>query len=317
MRTDLVFNELSLTPLVATNLAAQGAMDNFIATIKACRTVGIGGTFRIPEGFHASALAPDYPIARWLNDQTVSKEKKLFIGALAIKTPYLGGLLGTSDANGFDEAEFQFDGSQADGLGVAYILDAVGISLSVSPPWHEPLVTITQLILNEVTGQVDDNKVSVRHVSRPDHVGAQGRELRQAEDAAVVSGTSLWNACPQLFSKLRFCASVEPQVRALTWGVGGLAVVFRTFRELHAVCENWLEGTFDSTGIPNTTREGPATLQQFAEERTFMTPDGIAEVFSWHVKRGSIRIHFVPDAEAKTCLVGYVGPHLRTVKNKN
>jgi hypothetical protein len=140
-------------PLVATNLAARGAMDNFIATIKACRTVGIGGTFRIPEGFHTSALAPDYPIARWLNDQTVSKEKKLFIGALAIKTPYLEGLLGTPEANGFDEAEFQFDGSQADGLGVAYILDAVGISLSVLPPWHEALVKITHRTLNEVTGR--------------------------------------------------------------------------------------------------------------------------------------------------------------------
>lgn len=291
-------------------------MDNFIATIRACRQVGIGAILRLPEGFHYCELAVNYPIARWLNDEDVNKEKKLFIGTLATKTPYFEDLLDTTEANGFDEAEFAFAGNPANGLGVAYILDAVGISLSQSPPWNDALVRIIYRTLNNVTGEVDDNEENVRHVSDPHHVAGHGLELRNAENASVVSGASLWAACPRLFPALTFCDAVELQIKGLTSGSGGLSVVFRSFRELQTLCEHWIQGTFDSRGIPNTTPEGDATLQQFGEERTFTKPDGVAEVFSWHMKRGRLRIHFVPDGVTKTCIVGYVGPHLRTVRNR-
>jgi hypothetical protein len=316
LRTDLVFNELSLLPPYGSNLAAQEAMDTFIATIKACRQVGIGAILRLPEGFHYCELAVNYPIARWLNDGDVNKEKKLFIGTLATKIPYFEDLLGTAEANGFDEAEFVFDGNPANGLGVAYILDAVGISLSQSPPWNGALVRIIYRTLNNVTGEIDDNEEDVRHVSSPDQAAWHGLELRNVENAAVASGASLWAACPRLFPALKFCGAVELQIKGLTWGSGGLSVVFRSLKELQTLCENWIEGPFDSRGIPNTTREGGATLQQFGEERTFTKPDGVAEVFSWHMKRGTLRIHFVPDGVTRTCIVGYVGPHLRTVRNQ-
>jgi hypothetical protein len=291
-------------------------MDNFISTIKACRAQGIGTYLRIPVGFHVSELTTGYPIARWLNDQGVDREKRLFIGTLATKSPYFEDLLGTTAATGFDEAEFAFNATRADGLGVAYLLDAVGISLSTSPPWNATNLRIVHRTLNDESSEIEEKEVDVRHVSSPEHSNAHAAELRNDQVDAIVSGSKLWDAGAELFTRLAFCDSVKPQIAGLTSGAGGLSIVFRSLLELQALCETWIEGTFDSRGIPNTTRESGATLQQFGEERTFTGPDGVARVFSWHIKRGSIRIHFVPDAENRSCLIGYVGPHLRTAKNK-
>ena len=316
MRTDLVFNELSLLPPSATILGAHDAMDNFVSTIKACRTQGIGTYLRTPIGFHFSELATGYPIARWLNDQGVDREKRLFIGTLATKTPYLEDLLGTTEARGFDEAEFAFNAGRADGLGVSYLLDAVGISLSTSPPWNATNLRIIYRTLNEVSSEIEEKEVDVRHVSTPEHSNTHATELRNVRVDAILSGSRLWDARAELFTRLTFCDSVGPQIAGLTSGTGGLSIVFRSLVELQALCEAWIGGTFDSRGIPNTTRESGATLQQFGEERTFTGPDGVARVFSWHIKRGSIRIHFVPVAEKKSCLIGYVGPHLQTARNR-
>jgi hypothetical protein len=316
LRTDLVFNELSLLPPSPTILGARGVMDNFISTIKACRTHGIGTYLRTPMGFHASEIATGYPVARWLNDQGVDREKRLFIGTLATKAPYFEDLLGTTEARGFDEAEFAFNGVRADGLGVAYLLDAVGISASTSPLWNATSLRIIYRTLNDESSEIEEKEVDVRHVSAPEHSNTHAAELRNDQVDAIVSGSRLWDARAELFTRLAFCESVGPQLAGLTSGTGGLSIVFRSLMELQALCEAWTDGTFDSRGIPNTTRESGATLQQFGEERTFTGPDGVARVFSWHIKRGSIRIHFVPDAENKSCLIGYVGPHLRTVKYK-
>jgi hypothetical protein len=271
---------------------------------------------RTPASFHVSELATGYPIARWLNDQGVDREKRLFIGTLATKSPYFEDLLGTTEAKGFDEAEFEFNATRADGLGVAYLLDAVGISLSTSAPWNATNLRIIYRTLNGESGELEEQEVDVRHVSTPEHSNTHAGELRNDQVDAVVSGPKLWDARAELFTRLGFCESVGPQIAGLTSGTGGLSIVFRSLMELQALCESWIEGTFDSRGIPNTTRESGATLQQFGEERTFTCPDGSAREFSWHIKRGSIRIHFIPDAVNKNCLIGYVGPHLRTAKNK-
>lgn len=51
--------------------------------------------------------------------------------------------------------------------------------------------------------------------------------------------------------------------------------------------------------------------------RTFRTPYGKEEFFSWHISfAGNFpgRIHFIPDAEHKVGIVGYIGKHLPTGK---
>jgi hypothetical protein len=317
MMNDLVFNELSLTPRLADVATARQSMERFVETITATRRGGIANSLRIPESFFASSLADGYSIANWQHDQVVPKEKRLFLGLLATKSPYLDGLLGDAVADSFDRSDFLFDNMQAQGLGVAYLIDAVCISLSNAQHWNATSITIRFQTIDETTAEILDRAVEVRHVSEPDHVAVHVVQIRIQRLDAVNSGMMLWVGCNEVFDKLRFCAEVEEQMKSLTMGTGGIPLILRALRELQAVCESWQSGAFDNRLIPNTTREGEATLQQYGEERTFTKPDGVPEVFSWHIKRGAFRIYFIPNAGDRTCLVGYVGPHLRTVRNRN
>lgn len=317
MVTDLVFNELSLTPRLADANAARQAMEKFLTTITASRKGGIADSLRIPENFFASFLADGYSIANWQYDQAVPKEKRQFLGILATKSPYLDGLLGDAVADRLDRSDFLFDNVQAMGLGVAYLLDAVCISISSAPPWNAASITIRFETIDETTAEISDHAVEVRHVSEPDHVELHVAKRRIQQLDAINSGTALWVSCNEVFDRLRFCAEIETQMKSLTMGAGGILLILRALRELQTVCEAWQSGAFDSRMIPNTTRESEATLNQYSEERTFTKPDGVPEMFSWHIKRGAFRIYFLPNAADHTCLVGYVGPHLRTVRNRN
>jgi len=314
---DLVFNELSLTPRFVDVAAARQAMERFVATITASRKGGIAGSLRVPENFYASDLTGDYSIANWQFDKDVSREKRLFLGQLATKSPYLDGLLGSAVADRFDRSDFLFGSTRALGLGVAYLLDAAGISLSNAAPWNTTSITIQFATVEETSAEILDRAVEVRHVSEPDHVAVLVAQIRTQRLDAVDCGTALWICCNEILDRLQFCAGVETQMSSLTMGTGGVPLVLRALRELQGACEAWEDGAFDSRTIPNTTREGEATLQKYGEERTFMKPDGEPELFSWHIKRGAFRIYFIPNPNDRTCLVGYVGPHLRTVRNRN
>jgi hypothetical protein len=317
MATDFVFNELSLGLPYPDIFAAHTAMDNFIAVLKASRDASFGVTLRIPMEFWNLLLAANYPIAAWYQDQSVSREKRLFIGTLSTKSPFFEGLLNNHAADEFDRSEFLMDGAQSGGLGVAYLINGIGISLSTLAPWDRDYVRITFRTLNSLTVQVEDELVEVGHVSNLTHVNFHAVRLRNLRISAINTGSGLWDARSELFERLDFCDSVREQIHSLTTGTGGLSIVCRTFGELQAYFESWQGGQFDSRMIPHTTRESETALQQFPDERTFSTPSGKRELFSWHVKRGHIRIYFTPDAATKRCLIGYVGAHLRTAQFRN
>lgn len=311
---DLVFNELSLTMEFADIAATRESMNRFVSTIKAARVAHIGGPLRVPENFFTHPLSDGYTIAHWQYDEAVPKESRLYLGVLATKSPYLENLFGDPVADKFDRSEFSFDGALALGLGVAYLLDGLCISCSNAVPWNTTLIAVQFHVIDEVSCEILSRPVEVRHASDPAHIVVHATDIRTRRLAAVDSGSALWSCCSETFMRLQFCPAVEAQVRALTMGAGGVSLVLRAFRELQEVCDAWTEGPFDSSTIPNTTRDGEATLRQFGEERTFVGPDGSSEIFSWHVKRGALRIYFSPKADNHTCLIGYVGPHLRTVR---
>ncbi|MCI0674045.1 MAG: hypothetical protein L0Y64_26665, partial [Myxococcaceae bacterium] len=55
---------------------------------------------------------------------------------------------------------------------------------------------------------------------------------------------------------------------------------------------------------------------QFGAERIFLCPDGERRVFRLHskVRVGEWRVYFIPDRESGRVTVGYIGPHLSTVR---
>jgi len=62
--------------------------------------------------------------------------------------------------------------------------------------------------------------------------------------------------------------------------------------------------------------ESSMTLEMYGRERTFRCPDGQKRLFSWHLRLTphAWRIHFYPDEQTKTLIIGYIGHHLPTVR---
>jgi hypothetical protein len=316
MVVDLIFNERSFLPRSATVVDARTKMSRFADIVKDARVSGCGGVVRVPNNFRFESLAPGYALEQWLVDGAADRDKRLYLGALGIKLPYFEDILGSPASERFDRSEFQFGNAEVHGLGVAFVVDGIAISLVSDAPWHGRFISITYRTVDEVSDTVTGQDVSVRHISEAGHATLHLAEMANQRLLGANSGEELWELCDGTLDRIAFCASVEPQVKALTPGAGGLNVIKRTLGEVQSACRLWLEGGFDCKWIPNTSPEGEATLKKYSEERTFTKPDGTSAVFSLHIKRGNLRIHFIPDAVSHSCLIGYIGPHLRTVRNK-
>jgi hypothetical protein len=228
--------------------------------------------------------------------------------------PYLEGISDTGITDQSGRSDYLFREEQAHGLGAAYLLDGVAISIRSSVPWYGPTIEIGVRTLSPDAENIDESTAIIRHVSVITHVLSHAADIENEQIAQIYSGEELWKSCSTLFSNIDFCPRVEADMKALTAGTGGLGVVRRALREMQMMCSSWNGSKFDAKLLSNTTPESKATLDQFGDERTFERPDGEYEQFSWHMKLGAYRIYFSPNPENKTCLVGYIGRHLQTVR---
>lgn len=81
------------------------------------------------------------------------------------------------------------------------------------------------------------------------------------------------------------------------------------------------DGKFDKEKVGFGCREESESVKnndRLRKMRTFELPDKSEQFFSWHISfSGNFpgRIHFLPDAEKKVGVIGYVGKHLPTKKH--
>ncbi len=79
---------------------------------------------------------------------------------------------------------------------------------------------------------------------------------------------------------------------------------------------SWVGGSFEPGALPSKiTPESDQTLQQFRQEHTFLCPDGIERLFSWHARYtpGDGRIFFFPDEGRRKIIIGHIENKLPTV----
>lgn len=87
--------------------------------------------------------------------------------------------------------------------------------------------------------------------------------------------------------------------------------------QLQTYCQEWTEDRFDPKQLPTrASPESQVTLNQYGKERTFRCPDNRERTFSWHLRLtpGAWRLYFIPRKETRQMIIGYIGPHLPTVK---
>jgi len=316
----MVLNELSLRSLAADEHVARQRMSDLVLTAMTATKHGVKRVIRTHNNLNAEMLAPDYPVARWRNDNMVDLELRRFFRTLITKYPFLEDISDSNIQDSFGLSEFFHVEDQAIGLGVAYWLDALAVSLRSEEFWcHSGLqLRIMQLDENE---EVTEGVGEIPHASSVEHVQEHlvwiKERLRQNDSISVRDGVAIWAHKEDWFPSLYFSEKAREQMQALSSGNLLLMPIVKRLHELEEFCKTWFEGAFDQNKMASkVTNESEATLEMFTAERTFRCHDGIARTFRWHLRLspGSWRLYFYPLVEERKLIIGYIGPHLRTVR---
>lgn len=317
MPVEMVMNELSHQDPTQNIHTAKNLISILIQTILAATEVGVTRVLRMNESFFENQLAPDYFLQNWLNDNNVDREERLFFLTIATKIPYLQDLEASKITEPAELSEFFYEGKKADGFRYAYWLEAIAVSLLSDSRWDTARIDkIAVQKLNENSGDLEEDTVSVNHASRPEHLDHHIDWINEHIQDSIQDGNDLWFRRTDLYPSLDFCNSVSKQLRRLYFSNSVFRQVKQRLYELQLFCNNWHEGAFNSERLPTRARpESETTLQQYGAERTLMCPDGIERVFSWHVNLnpGAWRLYFFPLGNERRMIIGYIGPHLRIV----
>ncbi len=321
MDLEMVFNELSLRSSALTIEQARQQMTKLISTVTTATKKGVSRVLRTDEDFLVAQLAPDYSLMKWRNDSEVERDEKQFFRLLTTKTPYLDGLPDAQQAA--LTSEFFYQGytppQPAFGLGYAYLLEAVAISLSSAKRWQYPSIQLERHWIEE-DESISLEEIEVRHCCDPSHVDMLQDWIAKRLQTSVRDGADLWDRRNSLFPALSFCESVADPLQELRGASATLRQVVKRLFELEVYCRDWQEGGFEPEKIPSkVSPESQATLEQFRQERTFTCPDGASRTFSWHLRLtpDAWRLYFFPEASTRSIIIGYIGQHLRTVNDPN
>ncbi len=317
MAIDMVLNELSLQSLASDASIARQRMSDFIQTVRDVKAqASKQAILRTQYNFHTSLLSPNYSIQQWLNDSEVDREEQRFIKTLITKAPFSQDVLNTEVQdldNKIGSCEFFYQGEVAIGFGVACILDIIPISLRSKPCWDCSYLDLDLIRIDE-----EDEKITIIHASCKEHLQDHIEWFKARLRREVFNGAMLWDKREDLFPNLQFCDSVKYQLQKLRTGDIMLNPVEKRLSDLQKYAASWLNGAFDSDKVAcKATLESEATLNQYAQKRTFTCPDGQNRVFSWHIRLtpSAWRIHFYP-SQVGQIIIGYIGRHLPTAKFK-
>ena len=150
------------------------------------------------------------------------------------------------------------------------------------------------------------------------NVGKIVESEKRKQQLIISSGSELWEKRKQLYPHLVFCESVKKQLEEAR-----VSIQIQTIMKRIQILEDYFatyDGEFDKSKVGYGCRNESETVKNdrdLKECRKFLTPFGKEDFFYWHISfAGNYpgRIHFLPDAEHKVGIIGYIGKHLPTKK---
>lgn len=315
MDLEMVLNEASLHTPAADISKARQLMSELITTVRTATSQGVKKVIRTQSDFQSTLLASDYPVARWRNDNEVDREARRFFRTLTTKAPFLADVSDSKLEDTVNLSEFKHQGTPANGLGIAYLLETLALSLVSEQCWDCSRLKMELRRLDE-NGEIIDEIVEIIHASRSKHVQEHVDWIKKRIRTGVNDGVELWNRREELFPNLELCDAVSKQLQNIRAGQLELQPIVKTLFELQNYCQNWKTGSFNLEGYAlEESKESEATLNKYSKERTFRCPDGKERLFERHIKLRfcNWRIHFFL-VKPGTVIIGYIGRHLPTVK---
>lgn len=290
-------------------------MSLLVITISLATDLGVKKILRTHGNFYSEVLAPQYTVGCWLTDRSVDLEIKRFLYSLATHAPYLEGIEDSTLIETFNISEFYFEGEKAEGLGIAWLMESIAISLHCGGRWAKDLIEVTVEMLDD-NGEVERKTVGVNHASSPENIGNHRSWILNQIKANITDGRDMMDRKINLFPSLIFCGNTEKILSNLKGSDPLFRQITKRLFELKEFCSVWVVGDFDKNKILSKVNpESPETLAKYKKEHTFVCDNGDAYIFSWHVyiTPGPWRIYFYPISSLRKIFIGYIGKKLPCV----
>lgn len=254
-----------------------------------------------------------YTVHHLLND--IGRDQMIWFKHLVRKGPYIESILDNSLA--YHECLFGQEDVTSTSLAGAIFLEGTLSSLQDTDRFSSEHIS-----LKYREGDLPFNDYSVWNAFDPGNIDQLVRKISTDIIENLSSWNDFWERRSALFPELSFCECVKEQLQRLSFSVTNVKIIRRHLTAMDGYCKRIREEQagftpdYTAMGI-RASGESPKTLARYGYQREFECPDGRVRLFSWHTKQygKNLRIHFYPpDEETDILIIGYIGPHLDTIK---
>jgi len=315
MDIDMVLNELSLSPLARDKQTARQRMLNLLDTANMATDHHINKAIRVYGQFYNTEISPGYSVYDWLINNDLDPDERQLLGEYLRKKPFLDNWQDTPIKDEKLLSDFFYNEEPAEGLGFAFMLRSLALSVRYEPPdprWESSSITLKRTWIDkEDDNRLKPEEVQVVHASKVEHIQELIPWIEERIKTSVRHGNDLWQRKEELFPNLEFCEDVRKQLREVHYGIKLESIITRLL-QLQDYCKKWKSGNFSiiTRRRPGDTRqESRETLNHkiYGPMRIFRCPDGEDRTFSWHmsVECDSFRVNLLDTGQEKRPLAGF------------
>ena len=314
---ELCFNELSLSEQCSEEQAVYKLNGLLDVVRKAYAISAAKPTFRTECGFRNIEISKNYTVSKWMGN--LQREARLFMLSMLDRSPYID----EKDASVYEQYRLSYfvskdvDEHEAKGLGAAWLLDGVAVSLAGIKEWNKLLVSIRQQKIDD-SENIDEVDIDVRNAVSVAHMEVHKSYYGGIDycERQLDSLGQLQKLGQKFFPAIVFGDTVYDWLEKNTLSSAAFQrIIHHLYRLNQFFSEQVACGNCNLRILPRCSNESESTMNQFSNRRNFLFK-GRNYNCEWHLKLNTdnIRIHFFPDFANGKAYVGYIGPHLPTRK---
>lgn len=326
MQAELVFNDRSVAQAV-TPATAQGwftdmmqAVADLIATELAAPVLHSN-----LDLYAIDLIQGHYGFQEWVAEEQTDSDLRRLAWELTTRTPVNRELLASArQTDDFERSDYLLeDNSVCTALGVALAWDGIAVSLPSEQRWRTTAIAVRQHLFEP---DLDPNHYQVvhhqvPHVSQPAHVDPVETHWRQAAGRRIASTEALVTHWSSLFPRLDLCLEHQHTTLTHLGDPNVRASLIERLMALDTACAAWQNSPSGQPTYGFRARpESRATMaaDKRAQQRRATCPQRGAQEFVMHadLQPKGYRLYWFENTTDRRICIGYVGPHLETVKHK-
>lgn len=312
-----VFNELSARIPADTHDEGRRRMDDVVDALGVAMAGHPAELISVGEpSIWEATLAPGCSVRDWW--AMADRDRRGFLGRIAGKTE-LPSEVSEALKERFYCSEFvplgpnANDSQDARGLGAAYLLDGIGVSLPSENQWRRVRIPLRHLWLDDNCCERQED-IEALNLSRRRQAEQLSEILLQRRQSGLEGGPqALITRKTQCFPHLSFGLDLDGHLAKLSGA--HVSLVIRKFITLDEAVREWRrDSRMASPRLSGCRPESEPTMQQYGHQRIFRDAEGQNRTYELHISAGSQRIHLRILHQDRAIEIGYVGKHLDTVK---